>query len=188
MKIKEGFIMPGNQQNHNRAGRDINQTTNIIERVSLNKNKIFDCLCAFLKYDGAVADVDITYLPAKVNTKLEFNKSFSFKEFLANHIHEADELKIVLDDRFPDSSKVLGRLKDIYIQFATRDEKKEKIPLDGDNVLENMFSCIFDIVSQDCRLNVENDVSDEEIEIFAYAFLEYGIENCQVLLNPLAQE
>jgi hypothetical protein len=169
----------GNHSNNNTQNLYI---TNIEQRP-LIPTVIFQ----LLKYvEGFHSQNDEKFLleqPAELKAKLQFNNSRRyirlFKEGLGNYI----SLEKVLKDEFTDSQRVVENIKNIFMDHTPIDAEGNPIVGNGDECLKKMHDDIKERIARDPDF-LSSQIDDLELDKFIIALLQYGVMECQILLNP----
>ena len=169
----------GNHSNNNTQNLYI---TNIEQRT-LIPTVIFQ----LLKYvEGFHSQNDEKFLleqPAELKAKLQFNNSRRyirlFKEGLGNYIL----LEKVLKDEFTDSQRVVENIKAIFMDHTPIDAEGNPTVGNGDECLKNMHDDIKERIARDPDF-LSSQIDDLELDKFITALLQYGVMECQILLNP----
>lgn len=154
-----------------------------IEQRTLIPTVIFQ----LLKYvEGFHSQNDEKFLlqqPAELKEKLQFNNSRRyirlFSEGLSNYIL----LEKVLKDGFPDSQRVVENIKNIFMDYTSIDAEGNPIVGNGDECLKNMHDDIKERIARDPGF-LSSQIDDLELDKFIIALLQYGVMECQILLNP----
>ena len=154
-----------------------------IEQRTLIPSVIFQ----LLKYvEGFHSQNDEKFLleqPAELKAKLQFNNSRRyirlFKEGLGNYIL----LENVLKDEFTDSQRVVENIKNIFMVHTPIDAEGNPTVGNGDECLKNMHDDIKERIARDPDF-LSSQIDDLELDKFIIALLQYGVMECQILLNP----
>lgn len=154
-----------------------------IEQRTLIPTVIFQ----LLKYvEGFHSQNDEKFLlkqPAELKEKLQFNNSRRyirlFKEGLSNYI----SLEKVLKDEFTDSQRVVENIKNIFMDHTPIDAEGNPTVGNGDECLKKMHDDIKERIARDPNF-LSSQIDDLELDKFIIALLQYGVIECQILLNP----
>jgi hypothetical protein len=168
----------GNHSNNNTQNLYI---TNIEQRP-LIPTVIFQ----LLKYvEGFHSQNDEKFLleqPAELKAKLQFNNSRRyirlFKEGLDNYIL----LDEVLEE-FTDSQRVVENIKKIFMVHTPIDAEGNPTVGNGDECLKKMHDDIKERIARDPDF-LSSQIDDLELDKFIIALLQYGVMECQILVNP----
>lgn len=168
----------GNHSNNNIQNLYITS----IEQRTLIPTVIFQ----LLKYvEGFHSQNDEKFLleqPAELKAKLQFNNSRRyirlFKEGLDNYIL----LDEVLEE-FTDSQRVVENIKNIFRVHTPIDAEGNPTVGNGDECLKKMHDDIKERIARDPDF-LSSQIDDLELDKFIIALLQYGVMECQILVNP----
>lgn len=121
--------------------------------------------------------------PASIKAKLQFNNVKKYIRLFSESIDDYYLLDKILKDEFLDSQKVVENIKIIFFNSCNYNIDGEIIIDDGDCCLDNMHKDIKERIVRDPEF-IESHIDDLDIDKFVVALLQYGVMECQVLLNP----
>lgn len=121
--------------------------------------------------------------PAKLKEKLQYNNSRTYIRKFSEGINNYVLLEKILKNEFPDSQKVVEKVKDIFFDFTPMDENGEPIVGNGDECLKDMHNEIKERIARDPNF-LSSGIDDSDLDKFIIALLQYVVIECQVLLNP----
>ncbi|TVW94711.1 hypothetical protein AZJ59_10635, partial [Streptococcus pneumoniae] len=89
----------------------------------------------------------------------------------------------VLKDEFTDSQRVVENIKNIFMDHTPIDAEGNPIVGNGDECLKKMHDDIKERIARDPNF-LSSQIDDLELDKFIIALLQYGVIECQILLNP----
>ncbi|MGN8628943.1 hypothetical protein [Lactobacillus amylovorus] len=155
----------------------------------LEKTQIYDCLKLFLDDDVPKDNTDTSVPPAKLNSKLIFNHAIKFINIFKNHYLDIVTLSNVIETDFSnDGNLIISDLRDQFFDMVPEEDYNpntgEIISINnGYDILKKLHENICMRIYKDPRFDSKN-LTIEIVSKFVYAFLGYGVEICQILLNP----
>ena len=178
-------------QNHINVGGDLTQNINIGKMGTqlLEQTQIYDCLKLFLDDNISKDNTDTSVLPAKLDCKLVFNHAVKFINIFKNHYLDIMTLGNVIENAFSENSNlIISDLRDQFFDIVPEKSYNSKtgeiVSIDnGYKILKKLHENICMRICNDPRFD-SKDLTIEIVRKFVYAFLGYGVENCQILLNP----
>lgn len=172
------------------AGRDFIVNTGTLsingsERL-LKKSQIYECL-KFFENDLHESTMDISVPPAKLNKKLSFNHAGKYINLFKDCYLDIDLVSQVLANDFSSSGEIIvSDLKNMFFQVVPNENYRDDgtvIINNGDVLLDRLRERILERIKNDPRYRSDK-LSIEVVDKFVYAFIGYGVNECQVLLNP----
>ncbi|MFR0614650.1 hypothetical protein ACLUXJ_09830 [Lactobacillus porci] len=178
-----------NQKNMNIGGnftQSVDNNIYIESTVELEKSQIYSCLTIFSNSTTPVAEMDIEKIPAELNVKLSYNHAGKYINIFADRYLDIENIgKIIIND-FPDGQTIISSLKTMFINSISDKDYNDDGSFtvnDGATLLDALYDQVKARITKDPRYD-RNNLSVETVEKFVYAFLGYGVSECQVLLNP----
>lgn len=169
----------GNNSNNNT--QNLYLTT--IEQRSLIPTVIFKLLEYVKEFQSQNDEQFELKTPADLTQKLQFNNSRRYIHKFSDGISNYVSLEKVLKNEFPDSQRVIENVKNIFIDHTPMDENGNPIIGNGDECLKNMHDDIKGRIASDPNF-LSSEIDDLELDKFIVALLQYGVMECQILLNP----
>lgn len=168
--------------------QSINNNTNnyYCQGVRLEKSQIYTCLNLFLGSDNPLDKMDIKKLPAELNTKLQYNHAGKYINLFENYCSEIEKIRNIVSEDIPNGQSIVSTLKLMFENAIPNEDYHDDgsfIVNDGSTVLDTLSKEVKQRIIQDPRYD-GSKLSFETVEKFVYAFLGYGVSECQVLLNP----
>lgn len=170
---------------------DINQKIICNNTTRLTKTIIYECLEAFIEGDEKDnPDMDISVPPEGLKKKLNFNGANKyikiFKGYASRYLKIAEIFK---NEELLDCERYIRALKKTFYNAIPEDLYDEEGDIasikNGSEILDTIFKEIFNKIVSDKRY-AEKVLEEELVEDFVYIFMEYGVMECQILLNPNA--
>lgn len=164
-----------------------NNTQNLyitnIEQRPLIPTVIFKLLECVKNFQSIYDEKFELKTPAELKEKLKFNNSRRyirlFKESLSNYM----SLEKVLKDEFTDSQRVVENIKNIFMDHTPIDAEGNPTVGNGDECLKKIHDDIKERIARDPDF-LSSQIDDLELDKFIIALLQYGVMECQILLNP----
>lgn len=176
------------------AGRDFNQNFDnshninnyLMQPQHLEKTLIYALLQRFLANNQTDREMDISMLPTELNQKLNYNCAYRYVQIFQDKYQDTAYIQEVITNDFPDGQLIVGNLRDMFHSVlpheAFQGDGTVKVE-NGDEVLDKLFQNVKERIINDPQKE-KDEIPIEKIERFVYAFLGYGVQECQVLLNP----
>lgn len=186
MSGSEQIILKGNDNTQICGDRNnIYSLTNVYNFPDnthpLSKSTIYELLRAFMNsQDAPVSDYSLQ-IPAEMNEKLLFNEAPIHADVYENHSDDFACISVVIDD-FPDSEKIVCKLRDIFLRYVPR-AGAQRLHENGDKCLDCIEREVQDVIQKDKDFNPQS-YPIEELERFSIALVAYGVSKCKVLENP----
>lgn len=164
-----------------------NNTQNLyitnIEQRPLIPTVIFQLLNYVKRFQSQNSETFELQQPAKLKEKLQFNNSKRYIRLFSDGIDNYVFLEKVLKNEFSDSQRVVENIKNIFMDHTPIDVEGNLIVGDGDECLKKMHDDIKERIARDPDF-LNSQIDDLELDKFIIALLQYGVIECQVLLNP----
>lgn len=162
-----------------------NNTQNIvnISQMPLIPSVIFKLLKCVKKFEAQNNEQFELKKPAGLREKLQFNNASRYISKFSEEIYNYALLDRVLKDEFPDSERVVENVKYIFKDCVSVDEDGNPTIDDGDSCLQKMHDDIKDRLARDPDF-LSSGIDDFDLDKFITALLQYGVIECQILLNP----
>lgn len=156
--------------------------TNIYQR-NLIPSVVYDLLIFVKQFESEDKELFSIQKPTQIREKLQFNNSKRYIKIFSEGINDYMLVAKVLKDAFPDSQKVVENIKYIFSLYTPVDELGNAIRGDGDKCLKDMHDEIKNRISQAPGF-LGSNIDDLDLDKFVNALLQYGVIECQILLNP----
>ena len=154
-----------------------------ISQMPLIPSVIFKLLECVKKFEAQNNEQFELKKPAGLREKLQFNNANRYISKFSEEIYNYALLDRVLKDEFPDSERVVENVKYIFKDCVSVDEDGNPTIDDGDSCLQKMHDDIKDRLARDPDF-LSSGIDDFDLDKFITALLQYGVIECQILLNP----
>lgn len=122
-------------------------------------------------------------LPAGLYYKLDYNNSPKYSNIFMYSLEDYKNIDTILKDNFANSQLIIQKMQVLFFNHCSYDENNKPIPDNGDCILDNIAVDIKEQIMNDPRF-MEYQISIDELEQFIIAFLQYGVAECKILVNP----
>lgn len=166
----------GNNSYNNTQIMNINQPT-LVYAVA------FELLKCVRDFDFPEGDISLKY-PANFSEKLKFNNCRKYISIFDDSVGKYIVVdKILKKGELIKSEKIVKNIMSIFRNKADLDDEGNPVIGDGDDYLDKMFEELKGRITRDPRY-LESKIDDVDVEDFINALLQYGVMECQILLNP----
>ena len=180
-------MIPSQKIGNNSSNNNQNIYITNIEQRSLVPTVIFRLLSCVKNFQQDSSSEFLLNKPIVIKKKLQFNNARKYIRLFSERIDDYYLLDKVLKSEFCDSQSVVENIKFIFENSCDYNEEGEIIVDDGDRCLDKMHKDIKKRIVKDPEFSTSH-IDDLEIDKFICALLQYGVMECQVLLNPNACE
>lgn len=168
------FVGDNNQQ--------ISNTQIFLGQHSLTHSVVHDLLSFVYDNAGATAPELKLENPVALNPKLLFNNAPKY----VHMISQCSEDFALVDSAmhgFPDSEKIIKKLRLLFLDVAKYDENAQLVISDGDSQLDAIKGKLAEIIQADLKYDPIK-YPTEDIERFCVALIACGVSKCIVLMKP----
>ena len=121
--------------------------------------------------------------PARMHSKLEFNRAQRYMEIIDNHADDYARVDEVMKD-YPNSEDIVKKLRDMFIDAKHKPGENGLPAASGDQQLDEIKSELFSLIVTDSKFDADAYCL-EKIEQFCVALIAYGISKCKILETPM---
>lgn len=121
-------------------------------------------------------------VPAEMKQKLLFNDAPKYIHKFKNHSVTYQRLQEVARG-FASNEDIVEMLADFYYDVVEYGPEGDVIVGDGDSRLDAVKEHLHDLLTHDASFDA-NEFSEEKLNQFLVALLQYGVSLCRVLENP----
>ena len=148
---------------------------------ALSKTRIYELLEIVVDSDIPKSKNYSLKPPAYIESKLVFNRAPKYINKFRNHADEYNRLSEVIKE-FPNSEDIVKKLNDLFLDTADFTVEGIAIIGDGDSQLDAIGEKLKHAITSDRRFGLR-DYTEEDVEQFCIALMEYGVSKCKILID-----